>query len=111
MEFFIQTAMTIVCSVLACSGFWAYLEKKDKKKDATEQLLKGIAHDRIMQSSEYYIERGYVTRDEYENLITYLYEPYQAFGGNGSATHMIEKVNKLPIHNGLVIKGENNEDQ
>lgn len=50
-----------------------------------DQLLVGLAHDRIVYLGMKYIERGYITRDEYENLNDYLYVPYAAAGGNGSA--------------------------
>lgn len=44
-----------------------------------------------------YIERGWITKDEYENLSDYLYEPYKALGGNGSAKRVMEGVNRLKI--------------
>lgn len=46
-----------------------------------------------------YIDRGWITQDEYENLNTYLYEPYKKLGGNGSALRVMQEVNKLPIRN------------
>lgn len=46
-----------------------------------------------------YIDRGWITQDEYENLNTYLYEPYMKLGGNGSALRVMQEVNKLPIRN------------
>lgn len=96
----IQSAVTIVCAVLASGGFWAYMTKKQESKDAKTKLLVGLAHDRIMAQSLKYIERGYITKDEYEDLHTYLYEPYSELGGNGSAKRMVEEVDKLPIRNG-----------
>lgn len=93
----IQIVITILCSVIASSGFWAWLQKKGEKKDVKTQLLIGIAHDRIMQSATYHLEKGYITRDEYENLYDYLYKPYKALGGNGSAEHIMNEVNKLPV--------------
>lgn len=61
-------------------------------------MLMGLAHDRIMCLSAHYMKRGYITKEEYEDLITYLYEPYLEVGGNGSATHIIEDIiNKLPV--------------
>lgn len=110
MERHIELFVTVLCSVMTCSGFWAWFQKRSDKKDLMKDLMVGIAHDRIMQSSMYYIERGYITRDEYENLMTYLYEPYKALGGNGSATHMIEEVNRLEIRNGLIIRENNHEN-
>lgn len=96
-DFLIQTVVTIVCSVLASSGLWAYITKRMEKKDAKTELLIGLAHDRIMFLGSSYIDRGYITKDEYENLQHYLYEPYTKAGGNGSAEHMMMQVDKLPL--------------
>lgn len=93
----LQTLVTIVCAVLASSGFWAWLQKKDDKKSLQSQMLIGLAHDRIVALGMSYIERGWITKDEYENLRDYLYEPYKALGGNGSAKRVMEGVNKLKI--------------
>jgi hypothetical protein len=60
-------------------------------------MLIGLGHDRIMYLGMRYIDRGWITRDEYENLNTYLYEPYKNLGGNGSALRVMQEVNKLPI--------------
>ena len=60
-------------------------------------MLIGLGHDRIIYLGLCYIERGWVTQDEYENLNDYLYDPYSQLGGNGSAKKIIEEVNKLPI--------------
>ena len=89
--------VTIVTSVLASSGFWAFLQKHFDKNDATKRLLIGIAHDRIMSLGMFYIERGWITADEYENLRVYLYEPYHEAGGNGTAAKVMNEVDKLEI--------------
>ena len=44
----VQTIITIACSVLASSGFWAYLMKREEKKDVKTRMLIGLGHDRIM---------------------------------------------------------------
>lgn len=95
-----QMALTVVCAVIASSGFWAYIQKRSEKKDVKTQMLVGLAHDRILFLGMSYIERGSITRDEYENLYEYLYRPYEKMGGNGSAKRVMQEVNKLPIHNG-----------
>lgn len=100
MDFWAQMVLTIVSSVLASSGLWAIILKRMEKKDAKTELLIGIAHDRIMFLGSSYLDRGYITRDEYENLYEYLYNPYKKAGGNGSAAHMMEKVDKLPMGTG-----------
>lgn len=94
----LQMIVTIVCAVIASSGFWAYIQKRNENKDAKSRMLIGLAHDRIIFLGMSYIERGWVTQDEYENLYEYLYKPYEEMGGNGSAKRIMTEVNKLPIH-------------
>lgn len=100
MDFWVQMVVTIVCSILASSGLWAIVLKRMERKDAKTELLIGMAHDRIMFLGMSYLNRGYITRDEYENLHEYLYEPYKKAGGNGSAEHMMQQVDRLPIGTG-----------
>lgn len=100
MDFWVQIVVTIVCSILASSGLWAIVLKRMERKDAKTELLIGMAHDRIMFLGMSYLNRGYITRDEYENLHEYLYEPYKKAGGNGSAEHMMQQVDRLPIGTG-----------
>lgn len=45
-----------------------------------------------------YVERGYITQDEYENLRVYLYEPYEKRGGNWQRRRVMLEVDKLPVH-------------
>ena len=71
--------------------------KRSKADEAERKLLVGLAHDRIIHLGMVYIDRGYITQDEYENLQVYLYEPYAEMGGNGSAKRVMEEVRKLPI--------------
>lgn len=98
MDSWTQMIVTIVCSVVASSGFWAYIQKKNENKDAKSQLLIGLAHDRIVFLGMSYIERGWISQDEYENLYEYLYKPYEKMGGNGSAKRIMTEVTKLPMH-------------
>jgi hypothetical protein len=98
METWLQMVVTIICSIVASSGFWAFIQKKNENKDVRSQMLVGLAHDRIISLGMQYIERGWITQDEYENLYEYLYKPYSKMGGNGSAKRIMLEVNKLPIH-------------
>ena len=105
----LEKILTIVIAVFTCSGFWAYLisrrEKKDREKQKEEEknsasslMLVGLGHDRIIYLSMKYIERGWISNDEYEDLMNYLYLPYKKMGGNGTAERIIEEVKRLPIH-------------
>lgn len=95
---FVETLITVLCAVLASSGFWALVQKLTDKKDAKTQMLVGLAHDRILYLGMSYVQRGYITEDEYENLYDYLYKPYLKMGGNGSAKRVMGEVDKLPLH-------------
>ena len=97
MEPWVQALISFLCALAASSGFWAYIQKKSDKKDAKSTLLMGIAHYKIIEMGTRYIERGSITRDEYENLCTYLYEPYRAMGGNGTAEKVMREVDKLKM--------------
>lgn len=88
--------LTILSSVLASTGLWGLLtrifEKKSTRKDAQTEMLIGLAHDRICYLGEKIIERGWITRAEYENLHDYLYVPYHALGGNGTAEKIMTEI-------------------
>jgi len=103
MDTILQAAITIVCAVFASSGLWAYLtarkERKDKKndrRDAQSDMIIGLGHDRIISLCEKYIDRGWIASDEYENLYEWLYKPYEALGGNGTAKRLMSIVDNLP---------------
>lgn len=102
-----QTIITIFCTILASSGFWLMIERYLDRKDVRTKLLIGIGHDRIITLGMMYLERGWITEDEFENLYDYLYIPYQKAGGNGSATKIIQEVMKLPIKHQLEVNHEN----
>ena len=96
----IQLVITVVCSVLASSGLWTFIQKITEKNDSRSKLLLGLAHDRIVYLGTMYIERGYITNDEYENLNTYLYLPYAKMGGNGTAKRVMQAVDRLKFKEG-----------
>lgn len=93
----IDIIVTIICSVIASSAFWEFLIKRSEKNDVKTKMLVGLAHDRITYLGMKYIERGWVSQDEYENLYNYLYSPYKELGGNGSAERVMNEVKKLEI--------------
>lgn len=99
MDNLLSIFITAVGSVLASSGIWAYFMKRLEKKDTRTQMLIGLGHDRIIFLGMSYIERGWITKDEYENIHDYLFVPYKALGGNGSAERVMKEVDKLPIKN------------
>lgn len=85
-------------SVVSMTTFLiARKDNKDKKKNAERDMLIGLGHDRIVFLGSQYIQRGNITKDEYENLHDYLYKPYSELGGNGTAAKIMKEVEQLKI--------------
>ena len=63
-----QLIVTIICSCLASSGLWALISKLIERKDARGKMIVGLGHDRIIWLGMKYIERGWISHTEYENL-------------------------------------------
>lgn len=89
--------LTGIGGIAAGSGFWAFLSRIVDKKSMSSKMLLGLGHDKILYLCNYYIDRGYITSDEYENLHDYLFVPYKALGGNGTAERLMKEVSNLPI--------------
>ena len=111
--------LTIIVTLIASTGFWTFFQyqlqvrsKVDEQRSMQIELLKGLAHDRIAWLGIRYIQRGWITHDEYENLKKYLYEPYVTLGGNGSVQKIMADVDKLPItQNELYYESDSKGDQ
>ena len=98
MENWLDFLAAVITGSLASSGMWAFLSTRRQRKSATTTLLIGLAHDRIVHVGRGYIARGWLTFDEYEDFIKYLYMPYSQVGGNGLAEKVCEEVKRLPIY-------------
>lgn len=61
----------------------------------------GLAHDRLVELGMRFIDRGMITKDEYEDYVKYLYLPYKDMGGNGTAERIKNAVDALPICNDI----------
>ena len=96
-ETIVVVIISVIGAILASTGFWTYLQGKAKQNSLTSDVLVGLAHDRILYLGMRYVERGWISKDEYENLYDYLYLPYKQMGGNGAVERVIREVNKLPI--------------
>lgn len=110
MQPWVQTILAVFASVMASTGLWSYLlgkkeaklkmkEKEEEKNSAKNRMLLGLGHDRIVFLCMKYIDRGYITKDEYEDLNEYLYKPYRDMEGNGTAERLMLEVSKLPVKN------------
>ena len=72
-----------------------------KRMDAEMKLIKamslGALYDRARHLGEKYIEKGFVTMQEYSDWNKYLYQPYHEAGGNGTIDKIKNELDKLPI--------------
>lgn len=100
---------TLLLAIFASSGLWSVItifiqHRLNKKNELTEEqkkmndLVMGLGHDRICFLGMAYVDRGYITKDEYEDLVTYLYNPYKNLDGNGTAELVMKKVQELPVY-------------
>ena len=92
---------SIVLAIFASGGFWAFItslvNKRSDKKDANSRMILGLGHHQIKELCEKYIAQGWISSDDYEDLVKYLYEPYHKMGGNGTVKKLMQTVEKLPI--------------
>lgn len=116
---------SIIAVIFASNGFFQLLmlmyqtrekEKERKRMEEAEKKLisvkdfnalcrcvTGIAMFRIAREAKRYIDKGYVTSEEYHTLKHNLYEPYVALGGNGLATKFMQEVEELPMKEGIKV--------
>ena len=91
----------IIIAVFASTGLWSFIgmlvQRYMERKSDYAMMMRGLGHDRICYLGEFYIKRGCITRDEYENLVDYLYVPYKRLGGNGTAEKVVNEVKQLPL--------------
>jgi len=98
----------IIIAVFASTGLWSFIsmlvQRYMERKSDYAMMMRGLGHDRICYLGECYIKRGCITRDEYENLVDYLYIPYKRLGGNGTAEKVVDEVKQLPLKDNCNIK-------
>ena len=91
-----QILLTIITALLTSSGLWAFLGSRLEKNNAERELIVGIGHIELVFFGMQFLERGWITRDEYETMQD-LYKPYAKLGGNGSGTKIMKEIENLPI--------------
>lgn len=105
MQQFLQiNTITLAVFGLSIFGIFKYffsliqnLLKKDKEeRELISEAIIAILHNKIYKNGISYMEQGYVTPAEL-NDIEHLYKPYDKMGGNGTAKAIMENVKKLPI--------------
>ncbi len=94
-DILITLISTMIASVFASSGFWMWFTTRSKQESNEDKVLKGLAHYRIIEEGERFLDRGWITREEYDDFKKYLVDPYQDMGANGIASIVVDKVKNL----------------
>ena len=92
----ITICASIAVAVFGSTGFWTWIQSRGKNKSAERKLLLGLAYSEILKRCEYCIRRGYISTEDFNDLNRYLYEPYKALGGNGTAEKLMAEIKSLP---------------
>lgn len=83
--------------MVASSAFWKYMTNRLEHHGDMVKLLTSLAQDKIVHTGLNHLERGFITNEDYDVLISSLYMPYLSLGGNGTAKRIVELVKALPM--------------
>jgi hypothetical protein len=91
-----ELANPAVTALLGGSGIWAFAKTKADRNNNAAKLLLTVSRNQLIMLGRAYIERGYITMDEYEEYESE-YQIYSDLGGNGLARRVFEQVDNLPM--------------
>lgn len=91
-----EIANPAVTAVLGGSGIWAWAKAKADRNGNEAKLLLSVSRNHLIELGRGYIERGYITMDEYEEYEAE-YQIYSDLGGNGLARRIFEQIDDLPM--------------
>lgn len=91
-----ELANPIITTLLGGSGVWAWAKSKSDRNNTTRSLLLEVSKNQLIALGRAYLDRGYITMDEYEEYEAE-YKLYSAIGGNGLARRVFKQVDDLPI--------------
>ena len=74
----------------AYHGLSKRLKVEVVKSQAINAAVLALLHDRLYQACQFYINRGYCTVPDRDNL-EYMFKPYKALGGNGTGEELYNR--------------------
>lgn len=92
----IEMANPLVTTVLSGPGIWAWVKTRTQRNTSEAKLLLQVSKNQLVSQGREYLNRGYITMDEYEEYESE-YQVYRALGGNGLAQRVFKQVDELPI--------------
>lgn len=91
-----EMANPAITTLLGGSGIWAWAKTRADHNNNAAKLLLSVSRNQLIALGRGYIERGYITMDEYEEYEAE-YQMYSSLGGNGLARRVFEQVDELPM--------------
>lgn len=81
------------------SALFSLWQNRRKKADGVRDGVRMILYDRVKFLGKKYIERGYVTTEELEDITTMhdIYHDPEGLNGNGFLDALMNNVSKLPL--------------
>lgn len=96
-----QMALTIITSVLASGGLWAFIQnaviKHQENRSAVAEGVQCLLRYRIIAICKEQEDLGYCSEDDKTDL-EHMYKAYANLGGNDVAHEYYDKVMALPHH-------------
>ena len=98
--------MEIVLAILGSSalaaiisGIFGLLVSRQHKENGVAAGVRILLYERIKFLGTHYVEKGYVSNDDYEDLLKMHRAYHNPLKGNGFLDDIMEQVKKLPRHN------------
>lgn len=92
----VELSNPVVTTLLGGSGIWAWMKTRTERNNSEDKLLLQVARNQLVSQGRFYLNRGYITMDEYEEYESE-YAIYSRLGGNGLARRVFKQVDELPI--------------
>lgn len=92
----VEFSNPLFSALLGAPGLWAFVKTKADHNNNAENLLLSVSRNQLVTLGRTFIERGYVTMDEYEEYEAE-YKIYSSLGGNGLARRIFKQVDELPM--------------
>lgn len=102
--------LKLILGILGLAGLWSsifkWIDTKKEKNDAEREMVLGLGHFEIIDRCDRYIEQGWISSAEFDDLEKYLFKPHAKLGGDGSAERAFNKVRQLPSSPPISIPNE-----
>lgn len=96
-QYWMEFAFGLVVTALglAYKGLSKKLKEEITEQKALRAGVQSLLRDRLIQTHNHYIEKGYIPVYGMENVLD-MYDAYHELGGNGTVTKLVDTLRDLP---------------